>query len=389
MKKAAIMTTNSYPNGDAGAIRQHCMGKMLTALGYEVFVVGYGNYTGYEYKQYDGIKYISLRPANSNKLSRISGRLQFGSKALKCIKENKDGLELILAVDMLPKAFKSIQNYAIKNEIQLVHDSVEWYSPEEFTNGEKSLAYKKKNYLNTVFIDDKWKVIAISSFLNEHFKNRAKASVCIPVILDVENISPRINAIERNKRVFVYAGGPGKKDYLSTIIKGFALLEDKHKKKIEFRIIGVNREKLISMCGVPESVLKETEEFVSILGRVSHEIAVNEVKDADFTFLLRDASLRYAKAGFPTKVVESLSYGTPVICNISSDLGEYLVDEENAVIIDGIQPIDVKNAIEKAVSMSDESYRSMRSNARKLAENSFDYRKHSEVLKKLIGKEIK
>ena len=39
-------------------------------------------------------------------------------------------------------------------------------------------------------------------------------------------------------------------------------------------------------------------------------------------------------AGFPTKVVESLALGTPVITNLTSDLGFCVFDGRNGVILD-------------------------------------------------------
>lgn len=42
MRKAVIVTENSYPEGDAGAVRQHAFAKILKQLGYDVLVIGYG-----------------------------------------------------------------------------------------------------------------------------------------------------------------------------------------------------------------------------------------------------------------------------------------------------------------------------------------------------------
>ncbi len=44
--KIVIITGNNYPCGDAGAVRQHAMAKLLMDMGHDVFVVGYGSYTG-------------------------------------------------------------------------------------------------------------------------------------------------------------------------------------------------------------------------------------------------------------------------------------------------------------------------------------------------------
>ena len=45
MKKAIIITENNYPEGDAGAVRQHAFAKMLSEMDYDVLVIGYGKPT--------------------------------------------------------------------------------------------------------------------------------------------------------------------------------------------------------------------------------------------------------------------------------------------------------------------------------------------------------
>lgn len=62
MKKAIIITENNYPEGDAGAVRQHAFAKMLSEMDYDVLVIGYGKPTKGNVEIYDGIKYIFEYP---------------------------------------------------------------------------------------------------------------------------------------------------------------------------------------------------------------------------------------------------------------------------------------------------------------------------------------
>ena len=57
------------------------------------------------------------------------------------------------------------------------------------------------------------------------------------------------------------------------------------------------------------------------------------VNHADFTILLRNRN-RATMAGFPTKIVESLACGTPVITTRTSDLEHYIVDGDTGFFID-------------------------------------------------------
>ena len=78
--------------------------------------------------------------------------------------------------------------------------------------------------------------------------------------------------------------------------------------------------------------------------------------------------------------MESLKNGTPPICNISSDLGQYLVDQQNAIIIDGCNSESVEKAIRTALQMDVIDRVSMRKAARETAVKNFDYRLYSNQL---------
>ena len=171
-KVILIVTSNKYPNGDAGAIRQHMMARILQNKGYSVFVIGFGDKT-HGVQQYDNVKYISLRQDNSKILNRIMARLFFGYRAFKYA--NKlEKVKGLLIVDGLPDLFMRAVRYAKKKSIPVIHDSVEWYSPEEYKYGKFSLEYLQKEFTNRIGIRPPIRVIAISSFLKEHFEKGVK-----------------------------------------------------------------------------------------------------------------------------------------------------------------------------------------------------------------------
>ena len=381
--KVVIISGNKYPLEDAGAIRQHSTAKLFKLLGYETLILGYGKSTHGKISVYDGINYISFRPSNNNIIIRALYRYFFIDRAVKYLKKNVKSVDVLLIVDVLPKDFKKIKNLASYYHAKLVHDSVEWYSPEEFSNGEKNRSFRNKEYTNTIAVGSGWRVIAISKYLEEHFKNKCTKVTRIPVIMDVLSINPTLTCIN-NKNIYVYAGGPGKKDNLKTIIDAFLMLSDAERELIEFHIIGVNRNQLIDLCGVDEKALDKLNNILFIHGRLPQKDALAFVNKASYTILIRDETLRYSKAGFPTKVVESLSCGTPVICNLSSDLNEYLVDSVNSIIVDGHRSENVYQALQHSINIDKVLYSKLRVNARKTAEQFFDYRDYVNALKELL-----
>lgn len=382
MKKAVIITENKYPSGDAGAIRQHSFAKMFEYLGFSVLVVGYGESTNGKLIEYDGIRYISFRTKSKNIVFRILNRIVFGLRTIKFLKQYACDADAIMVVDTLPYAFNLIRRFASDVNSILIHDSVEWYSPEEYANGKKNIQFRLKEKTNCEVIGKGWRVIAISRFLHEHFSRKADKTIRIPVIMDIEHI-PFSICNKNDKIVFLYAGNPGLKDNLKDIIFGFSLLSKEQLEQVELRIIGVSKFQLFNECGVDVKAFEEIQESLKIYGRISRDNVIDQVMSADYTILLRHSKLRYAKAGFPTKIVESLACGTPPMCNLSSDLAEYLEDGKNSVIINGETPIAVKEAIMKAISYKEENV-NLRLKARKTAEVYFDYHCYLDVFKQLL-----
>lgn len=383
MKKAVIITENKYPDGDAGAVRQHAFAKMFERLNFSVVVMCYGESTGGKFKTYDGVRYISFRSKSYNKFIRLVNRITFGFRVITCLKRNVYDADVIMVVDTLPYAFKFIKKFADNRNIVLIHDSVEWYSPEEYSNGRKNIQYKLKEKTNCSIVGNGWRVIAISKYLYAHFLKKSDKTVRIPVIMDVNNMSFSMHKNNR-KLKFVYAGSPGMKDHLKEIITGFSLLSEEQIQQVELHIIGVSKHQLCDECGVDANLIKRMNDLVKIYGRITRNDVIKHVMNADFTVLLRNSGLRYAKAGFPTKIVESLACGTPPMCNLSSDLSDYLKDGENAVIINGETSEDVKDAILKALHYSGKNI-CLRSNARQTAEKFFDYRLYVDTLEFLIN----
>lgn len=56
-----VITGNSYPKGDAGAVRQHAFCKLIQQIGYNPIVIGMGKTMQFQDEEYDGIRYHSLR----------------------------------------------------------------------------------------------------------------------------------------------------------------------------------------------------------------------------------------------------------------------------------------------------------------------------------------
>ena len=380
-KNFLIITWNKYPEGDAGAIRQHAFANNILDIGYEPIIIGMGETTGFKRKKHEGISYYSLRYKKKYLIYRILGRVLFSYNLRKILKEyNSESIVGILIVSGDMKTFKLVKGYAQKHKIPLYHDSVEWYSECEFRKGKRAPEYIHNCWINEKHIDNSYRVFAISKYLENYFSSKAIRTVRIPVIMDMEKF-PKPN--ERDGKVirFLYAGSMGGKDSIIEFISAIELLRPDEREYVRFTIAGVTQEQYQSVYGNLNETIKGT---VSFVGRKTRDEVLDILRDSDFTVLLRPANERYAKAGFPTKVVESLAMGIPIVCNLTSDLGMYLKDSYNSILVDEPTNKQCLDAIRRILLLNNHDLNKLRIAARKTATECFDRRKYLEVFNKLI-----
>lgn len=364
-----MIVPSDFPNGDAGAVRDDAFARIYMEIGYDVRLVGKGK--GEKNGWINGIQYESIY----EDISGIKGnakRFIFDAIKYEMVIDKWIGIygkPSIIHINSIPeRVIRHLIRFSKKNNIPIVHDSVEWYSPCEFSIGKLDKAYILKDRLNRKVIRNPIRVYSISRYLDKHFTDRNLRSCRIPVIMDVQNANVS-NSIFAGKIRLIYAGSPAKKDYLKEIITGIEMLTDDEKQKIEFNIFGATKEEI--------KILTDRESFstsIIIHGRVPRGQVQKALIESDFSVLLRPSNERYTKAGFPTKSVEAMSHGVAMLCNISSDLGLYLQDMKNAIIVKDCTSDEFVISIRRILELNEDKISSIKNEARKTAENYFDYR---------------
>jgi glycosyltransferase involved in cell wall biosynthesis len=222
--------------------------------------------------------------------------------------------------------------------------------------------------------------------LDEYFKKKKVISRYIPFVSNT-NSTPFTLKNRLNKRkdvtVFMYAGIPVRgRDLLIEMIRGFNLLTENEKSTILFIVVGVSGKEMIRM-GLPISQYVDSCQYTVYLGRRPHNIVDDLYRYIDFSLLLKPEKKRFSKAGFPTKISESLAHGVPVVCNISSDLSKYLKDGVNSFIVPQSSIKSFAGTIHRALQEID-NYTKMRENARLTSQECLDIKVFSSEMEKLI-----
>ena len=380
--KIVIITTGWFPEGDAGAVRLQMMGRALTEIGYKVTVLCRGKLN--DKGQYFSVEYCSYRNKQSGLFSKIIDFIEFPSKVKKYLNNNNEELYAVYIYNAHDSLFTYCKSFCHKHSIKLIHDCVEWYSPEEYTLGRFDIWYRKKNRINTKIIDKSFSIIAITKYLEEYFSSKGINTIRVPILCDTETgITPKpLN--ENDVTTIFYGGLPGTKDLVGNLLEASLMLTEDEKKKLKIIIVGATKDYLVRVSHIRSDVIDRCLDYTVLHGRLQRKQVLEIMSESDFSFLARDRELRYAKAGFPSKVVEALSNATPMICNISSDLEEYLVDGKNAILAEDHTPSALCNALRRAINLSSLDKQSLSINALETAKNKFDYRIYKDKIRDFV-----
>lgn len=366
-----MVVPSNFPDGDAGAVRDMAFASIYLQLNYKVILVGRGN-TSNSKGIYKNVEYYSVYTVAKNVIQKIRRYFVEGNSYIAKIKKifNEYGLPSLVHINHVQEfVWKYLYNFTCDKGISFVHDSVEWYSASQFTFGILDKAYILKNRLNVKLIKPPMKVFSISSFLDSYFSDKGIKSLRVPVIMDQNEFVLSERKDNHNKINFIYAGSPGHKDYLREIVLGINSLTAESKSQIEFTIAGISENQLKKLCNI-----NSIDPCFNIKGRISRESVKQLLDISDFSVLLRPSDERYVKAGFPTKVVEAMMSGTAMLCNLTSDLGMYLENRKNAIIIKDCTANSFTKAVDIILNLDRKEIEQLKRNARKTAEEKFDYR---------------
>lgn len=351
LKNAVYIGRVGLPN-DAASIRVYQNSRILHRLGYDVEVISLNEYTGMLHqKAYDEwLKYhfINIRPkSRPGLIQKIGAALDivFNICQFRKIKKYLEASnpELIILYNDLYFSSWLINHYCQKRGIKLVADVTEWYEKRPLQKNIAEYMIPRLTESRIRHIDPKiGNIIAISPYLTKFYLSQGCRVLTLPPIFD-NNAPKEVKKFHYYHEYvvnFIYAGSPGNKDILMPFIESVAKVNS-NGIKIRLDILGLEYSYLSS------SRLKDTDTSahgIFFHGKVKHEEVLCYLAKSDFCVLLRH-NLRYAKAGFSTKLAECMMSGVAMFANDVGGAESVIENKIDGIIIDNANRQTIENAL--------------------------------------------
>lgn len=371
MKKIYYVAEEDFSRPTAGVMRIINNCKSISYSGEsEIKIIGYSNESRSKFENFEIINV----PRGNSLIKKLFFYILRGVYIIRLLKKMETP-DIIIFYGYYARILFPLMKFSQRNNTKLIVDVAEWRDYNHFFLGTFNPQVLDIHIALTKLIPKCDAVIAISSYLENYYASKGVKTIRIPVLIDSvffqENEICYFNSKDLN---LIYAGSPGKKDYISIIIKAIESFADIDI-KIKIHLLGPSKN---------DFKVNFLDDRVVYHGKVNQKEVINYLKQADFSLLLRPDK-KYSNAGFPTKFVESLNAGTPVISNLTSDLSMYLTDSYNGIIIKSTEKQDIIDAIQKSIILKrNGAINQMKVNARNTSKNFFYYKNYTELFNNLI-----
>ncbi|GAB1694360.1 glycosyltransferase [Krasilnikovia sp. M28-CT-15] len=387
MKRIFLLAMCRFPHGDAPANRVLALAKSLAAAGYAPFVIGNGVRVGLpEGDEVHGIPFSTIRRRKDSFLARLRNRifptLAFARQARRQGVADADCVYVTLGT--LTLGLKVLCRFVWRKP--LIVDCMEWFEASQFT-----LRRLSPTYLHFMFkfrvLCRTGHVVGISSLLCREFTRRGCSVLYLPPQVDLDQF-PTDRAAPASGRIELFYGGTAsRKDHIGTALEGLRALSADERRRVRLTLAGPSMAELASSVSGGARALDEMADSLRVVGRISRDEVLGHLSRSHFSILLRPPT-RYAMAGFPSKIPESLAAGTPPILNLTSDLGSFLRDGDNCIVVEDCSPEAFARGLRRAIALSADDLVRLSRNARACAQSSFDYRADLPEIGAFIAKTI-
>ena len=341
-----FVTKAKFPNNNAFATYIGSVASVYKNAGYSVTCIGNGySQRNTVFESYFG-KYISLRNTSKSFISKVASLLFFENKVCRYLENNfKKPSHIFFSCEFSLDFYRKVKRIYSDADVKYSFILTEEYTKDEFE--QYNLLAKNSLKVNKFFVNEYYNkddsFITISRHLFNKIENRKMKCVYVPFCFNIDYISSIKKKIVKHKELnYIYCGSPENKDLLPVIVEAFSSLPNKE--KVHLNIIGVDDE-----WAMKHGVNNYDKSIITFFGRNGMDFIVDKYSESDYSVLLRDENKLFAKAGFPTKISESMVFGIVPITNLSSNLSDYL-NENNSIIVNGHTKDDFIDALNKSIS---------------------------------------
>lgn len=327
------------PELNAAGKRVYGNALIFENIGYRVILVGKSKETAHETIPAQYSKSILFYSFPHCSLANTSAFVEHIEKIVE--REGKPDIVVRYGSPGLALFDKTIIKYCKNLSCPIIADVVDWL-PSGGSNIVFNLVKSIDTYLEKAIYNKKSAgIIAISSYLADFYKKHGcKNVIIIPPIVE-HYIRSTYRSSGKTVNI-VYAGIPFRlgqkvssakkvKDRLDLAVEGLAGISDEEY-SVLFDVYGITEEEYLTAYPEHRSLIIDNRERIVFHGKQPMMTIQDAVNKADLTILLRDVT-RATSAGFPTKIVESLSCGTPVITTNTSDLKKYIKHNRNGFFV--------------------------------------------------------
>ena len=252
--------------------------------------------------------------------------------------------------------------------IPVINESTEWYGWEGFRPVTNLRRILESWWRNNRLVEQAENFVCATRWSRDRHPD-ANALV-LPFVLDPTwecwQVPPESGWAAGSEGIrLVYSGSPGlgmHKDRLPLIVESLDRI-DPEGESFRFAVVGITRSDYLQTVPQHADLLARQQSSIRFMGRMSHRESVSVLKAADFSVFVRDDN-RVSRVGFPTKYAEAATCGIPVLTNRSSDIGEYLVDGDNGILITDCSRVAIDAGLRRALLMPREKVDAMRQRMR-------------------------
>lgn len=383
-----------YPNGNAAGKRVYGNLEAMNMAGYKTACLCF------RYTQGDGrVDRTSIGLTERFTIPYTSGFARLNkkapAKAFKYVLDAYSDKEIKAVIMYNSLGTTDFNSFVIKEcrrrNIKVFYDIVDYFDTPQKTRFLRYLMIKReldRKFRKVLPKCDGW--IAISSYLKEKMRDPSKVIIVPPLAVKRVEKSERIPSDTVTFSYATYIRNKNRaisewKDRVDAYIDVFEKVRKADtKRKFFVNFLGFQKQELVDVF--PQEIREEykrkldsLDPFIKYHGKMNNDDVQKVIEKSDFTILLRD-SKTCNNAGFPTKVSESISLGVPVFANITSDIGDYIKDKVNGIVVPEPSDIDgIAQRMIEVLNMEENELQSLRDGASKT--EGFYYESYAETFK--------